>query len=448
MTPKATIQSYESPISVTGTSRAVAKVTQGVPFKFRWQWLSGGKWHTGAENFANDLDHTFNRPNAPFDNVFPGAGNYQIRLQTLDKNGVVTDQTGTIRVITVNPVQVPPIPPDPIPVPPGTVTKVHPDGHVWRKADGSAWRWKGVSAFQLCDRWLRAEDLTPFLNAYQGYNTLRVWSYVEGPNWTDPTWNSPTADEAVAFVKEMNRLGWYVEWTLKTSSQTSRNAHALDEIHAFTAANLPGLFLEGANEPEVQNPDSTFIDCGPLKSALEASGYPYTNGCYTEGAKRWWGTYITCHTQRDAEWPRRSHDAYDLWVKPADAPAGAQAVHAPCILDEPAKTQDVSGDHVSDWKAYFGSGAFFSAGVTFHSKTGKFAQPPTAEEAQLAASALVGLGAFPADAPADFRYSRVTDNTLRTYIMGNCMVRIRPTTLQAPQPGWTMIDSAGILWRR
>ncbi len=211
---------------------------------------------------------------------------------------------------------------------------------------------------------------------------------------------------------------------------------------------MPGLFLEGANEPEVQNPDSTFIDCGPLKSALEASGYPYTNGCYTEGAKRWWGTYITCHTQRDAEWPRRSHDAYDLWVKPADAPAGAQAVHAPCILDEPAKTQDVSGDHVSDWKAYFGSGAFFGAGVTFHSKTGKFAQPPTAEEAQLAASALVGLGAFPADAPADFRYSRVTDNTLRTYVMGNYMVRIRPTTLQAPQPGWTMIDSAGILWRR
>jgi hypothetical protein len=70
------------------------------------------------------------------------------------------------------------------------------------------------------------------------------------------------------------------------------------------------------------------------------------------------------------------------------------------------------------------------------------------EEAQIAASALVGLGAFPADAPANFDYQRISDNTLRTYRMGNCMVRIRPTTLQAPQPGWTMIDSAGILWRR
>jgi hypothetical protein len=325
---------------------------------------------------------------------------------------------------------------------------VHPDGHVFRLADNSAWRWKGVSAFQLCDRWLRGEDLTPFLSAYQGYNTLRVWSYVEPPNWTDPTWDSPTPDEAVAFVKEMNRLGWYVEWTLLTSSNTARLPMAQAQIQAFAAANVTGLFLEGANEPEVQNPDTTFIDCAVLKPALEQSGYPYTNGCYTDGAKRWWGTYFTCHTVRNNEWPRYCHDGYDYWVKPADAPPGAQAVHVPCIFDEPAKTQDVSGDKVSDWKAYFGGCSFFGAGATFHSKTGKFAQPPTAEEAQLAATALVGLGAFPADAPANFDYQRISDTTLRTYRMGNCLVRIRPTTLQAPQSGWTMIDSAGILWRR
>jgi hypothetical protein len=560
MTAKATIESFQTPVTLGHAAQVKAKVTQGHPDKFRWQYLTGGVWKTAGEVPATSLTYEY---------LFPAVGQYPIRLQTVVA-GNVTDTTGTPRTIVVLKNPDPPQPPTtvtfrasngqyvcaeeggggavnadrdaagpwetfkrqpqpdgrfayqsdrgsyltaiggggaalwcdqitvgpfqcfsemrvnggialqsanghfmcaeeggggevnvtrsavglwetfntPVAPPPGTVRTVHPDGHVFRTADGTAWRWKGVSAFQLCDRWLRGEDLTPFLSAYQGYNTLRVWSYVEGPNWTDPTWDSPTADEAVAFVKEMNRLGWYVEWTLKTSSQPSRNAHALDEIHAFTAAGLAGLFLEGANEPEVQNPDSTFIDCGPLKSALEASGYPYTNGCYTEGARRWWGTYITCHTQRDSEWPRRSHDGYDLWVKPADAPAGAQAVHAPCVLDEPAKTEDVSGDKVSDWKAYFGSGSFFAAGVTFHSKTGKFAQPPTAEEAQIAASALVGLGAFPADAPADFDYQRIDDNTLRTYRMGSCMVRIRPTTLQAPQPGWTMIDSAGILWRR
>ena len=333
----------------------------------------------------------------------------------------------------------------PVAPPPGTVTKVHPDGHVWRTGDGTAWRWKGVSAFQLCDRWLRGEDLTPFLSAYQGYNLLRVWSYVEPPNWVDPTWNSPTADEAVAFVKEMNRLGWYVEWTLLTSSQKGRQAHALDEIHAFTAAGLQGLFLEASNEPEVQH-DGIVIDTEPLKAALEQSGYPYNNGYYVDMRKQW-GTYVNLHTQRDSEWVRRSHDALDTYNPPSDAPPGTPAKKMPIMCDEPAKLEDVGGDRVSDWKAYFASASFFGAGATFHSQTGKFAQPPTAAEQQLAGCALVGLNAFPEEAPLG-PYSRVDDNTLRTYIVGNCMVRMRPTTLQAPQPGWTMIDSAGILWRR
>ena len=96
----------------------------------------------------------------------------------------------------------------PVPAPPGTVTPVHPDGHVFRTADGTAWRWKGVSAFQLCDRWARGEDISAFLAAYQGFNVLRVWSYVEGPNWTDPTWESPAPGRAAAFVQAMNKLGF------------------------------------------------------------------------------------------------------------------------------------------------------------------------------------------------------------------------------------------------
>ncbi len=340
-------------------------------------------------------------------------------------------------------------PKPPEPVEPGKVSRLHPDGHVFRDGNNTAWRWKGVSAFQLCDRWVRGEDISGFLAAYQGYNVLRVWSYVEGPNWTDPTWNSPTPEKAVEFVQAMNAAGWWVEWVPLTSSNPARIAQARAEIAAFTAANVTGLFLEGANEPEVQNPDRTFITCEPIRNALEDSGYPYTNGCYTEGGKRHWGTYLTTHTQRDSEWPRRSHDAYDHWVKPADAPAGAQAIHKPCILDEPAKLQDVSGDRVNDWKAYFGSGSMFCAGATFHSKTGKFAQPPTAEEAQLAAAALVGLNAFPPEAPLAFdTYRRIDGDGLRTYVIGNAMTRIRPNKPQCPESGWTEIDAAHILWRR
>jgi hypothetical protein len=342
------------------------------------------------------------------------------------------------------------VPQQPEPIEPGTsMAAVHPDGHIFRLADGTPWRYKGVTAFRLCQLWLEqgVDAVKAFLNAYPGYNTVRVFSYVEGPNWTDPTWNEPTPDQAVEFAKLLNSLGWRMEWVAKTSSNTGRNQRANDIINGFAAAHLTNIFLEGANEPEVQNPDSTFIDCGPIKSSMQASGFPYTNGCYTEGGKRWWGTYITCHTQRDSEWPRRSHDAYDLWVKPADAPAGAQAVHAPCLLDEPAKVEDV-GFSTTDWKAYFGSGAAFAAGVTFHSKTGKFAQLPTDQERQLAAAGLVGLNAYPSDAPANFDYQRIDDATLRTYRMGNVLTRIRPTTPNPPQSGWTSLDTDHILYTR
>lgn len=449
-TPKATIVSFETPIRLGQPSKAIAKVTQGTPQQFRWQWLSKGIWHTGATNTATDLDHSFNRPNPPWDNVFPlVTGGFPIRLQTL-VGGQVVDQTGTLRTIMVVAAPVPPepIPPEPIPPqpqPPGTVKTVHPDGHVWRKADVTAWRWKGVSAFQLCDRWVRGEDISAFLSAYQGYNTLRVWSYTEGPNWVDPPWNSPTPQQAVDFVAHLNSLGWYVEWTLLTSSNKARQTDAMAQIWAFKDANLSGLFLEGANEPEVQH-DGIVIDTEPLKSALQQSGYPYCNGYYINTNKHW-GTYLNTHTKRDPEWVRRSHDALDIYNPPADAPPGTIPKHMPIILDEPAKLEDVGGDRVSDWKAYFGSSSFFGGGATFHAQTAKFAQLPTAQEAQLAGMALVGLNAFPVEAPRG-PYSRVADNTLRTYIVGNCMVRMRPTTLQAPQPGWTMIDSAGILWRR
>ena len=193
--------------------------------------------------------------------------------------------------------------------------------------------------------------------------------------------------------------------------------------------------------------DGIVIDPSALKDALVGSGFPYTNGFYKDTRKHW-GTYLTTHTQRDNEWPRRSHDALDIYNPPADAPAGTPAKKMPIILDEPAKLEDVGGDRVNDWKAYFGSGSFFGGGATFHSATGKFAQPPTGAEAQLAAAALVGLNAFPGRGAARRPYSRVDDNTLRTYIVGHCMVRMRPTTPAAPQPGWTMIDSASILWRR
>jgi hypothetical protein len=332
------------------------------------------------------------------------------------------------------------------PPPVQVITPVHSAGKLFRTADEAPWRWKGVSAFRLMNRWLAGEGITPFLGAYQGYNLLRVWPYVNPRDWGSQAWDSPSPTDAVRFLKAMNELGWYVEFTLLTDNDPARVPQAKDFIAAFTAAGLQGtVFLEAANEPEVQHNGN--YDTRVLQSALAASGFEYASGNYIDGAKNWYGTYLTYHPSRDAEWPRRAHDGYDYWTLPNDAPPGAQAVKAPSVADEPAKLQDVGGNRPDDWLAFFGSASFFGGGATFHSETGKYGLPPTAEEQVLAAKALEGMNAFPADAPLGL-YRRIDDNTLRTYVVGDAMARIRPTTPDAPLSGFHSLEPSHILWAR
>lgn len=347
------------------------------------------------------------------------------------------------------------VPTAPGPVPPGTPlprVSAHANDPVFRLDDASAWRMKGVTAFKLGEVFRSGGDIGPLINAYPGFNTHRVFAYTEGPNWTDPTWDSPTPQQCVDFVRAANARGVYVWWVLLTSSNPARRQAALDQIAAFTAAGNLGLFLQGANEPERQNPDHTPIETSFMHLALSASGYPWDNG-YSDDTRKHAGTFFDAHTKRDAEWPRRSHDAMDIYTPPADAPAGTVAMKMPIVLGEPAKHEDV-GASVIDWKGYFGSGAFFGAGVVFHSKTGKFGQLPTPTEQQLAAAALMGLNAYPPDATLG-AYSRIDGDGLRTYkktandkFHGNCMTRIRPNQPASPEPGWTSLETDHILWRR
>jgi len=109
---------------------------------------------------------------------------------------------------------------------------------------------------------------------------------------------------------------------------------------------------------------------------------------------------------------------------------------------------------VVDWKGYFGGCALFGAGAVFHSKTGKYCELPTPDERQMAASALMGLNAFPADATLG-TYGRIDGDGLRTYkkmadsdFHGNVMVRIRPNKPEAPEPGWTPLDTDHVLYKR
>src|SRR4029077_3905291 len=293
---KATIDSFETPITVGATSRAVARATQGKPEQYRWQFQDRlGIWQTSATNPATDLDHHY---------ALPVPGHYPIRLQTL-VHGVVTDTSSSpSRIVVVDPANVHPIPPEPLPPIPGPgevvvhltdmhsenpiegadawwqpapailkptdangyavlkatmtsgvcvkkqgyfspglpqqdytckviaplvelvlervpppappVPDIHAAGKIFRDAANTPWRYKGVSGFKLGNIFETGGDIRPFLDAYRGFNVIRVWAYTD---WAGTGWARPSSVNAVQdFLQKVGEYsGHLVEYTYVTN---------------------------------------------------------------------------------------------------------------------------------------------------------------------------------------------------------------------------------------
>ncbi len=313
---------------------------------------------------------------------------------------------------------------------------------------GKPWRYKAVSAFRLCRRFADGDDITGFLADYAGFNVLRVWDYTPVKDWGANAWNSCSVDEWARFITYVADFGFSVELTLLTDDDPKR----IDSAKQLVGLLMPLseiVFLEAGNEPTTHKN----IDTQALKSTLESLGHAYCSGDY-EDSDRWYGTYYTCHTARTFDWTRRAHDLYDFYTGAGpDKPHAPR--HVPCLGDEPGKLQDV-GSVATEWRAYFGACALLGGGACFHSATGLHGQRPTDEEKRLATEALFALNAFPADAPKG-PYRRIVEpgneqggptDFARTYVVGNYMVRCQQAGTAAPEPGWTPIDDAGVLWRR
>ena len=312
--------------------------------------------------------------------------------------------------------------------------------------NNAPWRWKGVSAFALMDRFLKGEDIGPFLNAYKGFNVLRVWPYTDWTNgWGYP--NPPSVADIRRFLSFTQNLGWLVELTLLTTDEGRMLEWAKGVVPQLAADPKPGnLLIEIGNEPTTHKT----IKTEDVKAMCEASGFLYASGNY-EDATKMFGKWGNSHPQRDSEWPRRAHDLLEFYNgggphKPTDP-----SHKFPQVGDETAKPQDVKppaapNTKADDYRAYFGAASLLGAGATFHCESAKYAQLPNDEEQACRDAALEGLNAFPADAP-NGPYSRPNDSSLRTYIVGNYMVRIRPTT-PSYGTGWVRIGTSNILWRK
>lgn len=325
--------------------------------------------------------------------------------------------------------------------------------------DGKPHTWMGLSGFPWCDRFARGDDLGPLLDPFQalGYNLLRDWDYV---TWEGTGWESQPPEVWLAFLQAMEARGFYVELTLMTDDLPERYDVAKRLVTALANAKPTNLVIEIGNEPNIHKN----IHVEALRATCEASGFLFASGLNDVPASEWFGLYLTAHTGRDYDWPRRCHDLLEYYngggpSAPTDPPHPV-----PCVSDEGLQPQRPppaasglayqNGDLVKtghDYRAYSGGCVIMGPGATFHWEGGKFGLPPTPEELHCAEESYLGLSAFPAGS-SNLGYRRIDEQgkTSRTYCAGPSMVRIRPETTTAPEPGWTCLDPdhAGILWTR
>lgn len=265
----------------------------------------------------------------------------------------------------------------------------------------------------------RGEDITPFLRLFggMGFNVVRVFVYTPIKEWGSESWEPPPRPLMIEFLELCRREGFLVELVLLTDDDPERIEPAKETVRVLTGGRL--VLLEIGNEPTTHKE----IDTRALWGVCEASRLPYSSGNY-EPPEKHFGKYMTVHTTRDSEWPRRAHDLKEYFEGEGPNKLTDPPHHYPIVADEPNRP-DLAGFVNDDFKAYAGACALLGAGATFHFQSGKFGQMPTRDELGCAQAFAEGLNFFPPDAPLG-QYSRIDGQGLRGYKVGPYVVRIRP----------------------
>lgn len=303
--------------------------------------------------------------------------------------------------------------------------------------------------------------LDTVLESFTGFNVLRIFPYVD---WPDTGWAAPPVDVARAFVEYVAARGFWTEVCLITNRHPDPRRYVQEWRDALQ--DLPGALLEGVNEPDVP----TKTDPQEIRDVLSASRCPYTSGDAEQtpgGSAAVYGTYLVAHHPRDEEWVRKSKNLLEFYdgggpFDPSDPPH-----RVPGISDEP-KRPDQTGYNERDHYTHMAIASIMGAGGTFHYSGGKFGQPPDGNEARCRDAALRGLTVFPNDAPNSGGYGKIVESptgetnrdapgsdehTLRSYIKGRYLVRVRPKTLRPAHgetiiEGWKSLDDWGVAFDR
>lgn len=343
----------------------------------------------------------------------------------------------------------------------GESGRVHVDGLVFRREDGTIYQWRGATDFLLFKRFLDAEDIQPILTdrITAGANVVRVLGMVDSFAHLWPQERGDYYDQLGAFLDLVAERGLRVEFVVFADAQIISPDAAAERAHLARVADvLSGhwnSFLETTNEPFKNIPGGDETAAG-LCRAVMGRGFPVASGAYTAWPPLRPCDYGTTHSERKPEWPRTAKDLFDL-----REPTGV-----PWVSDEPTGFAEVAdGDKRStsaDDAAYFaGVAALEGAGATFHSDAGVLSVAWGPVQRAAAVAFYAALRWVPAEAQA-WPYQRGGDPgtagvgnmpidhddalALRTFCKGDggteWCIAIRPTdTWRAiPRDRWQIAD--------
>lgn len=314
--------------------------------------------------------------------------------------------------------------------------------------DGMPFSMKGVTAFKLLNLFENGIH-ADFISTYNDSNFFRVFPYVPKKDWGSEAWDVPNNKTIADFIYTMETLGKYVYLTLLTDDDLNRIEWAKDLVDYLSRFNFKNLLLAAGNEPLTHKN----INVDALLQVLFDSGYLYTSGVY-EDTHKFYGLFGEDHSARNSEWPVKCHNMLECYNGGGPNSVDEPATHVPWNEGEPIKPNEALafGDEESvmkDYYSYTASCTQFGFGGIFHCETAKYCRLPNSFELKCYQAFNIGLNIFPADtALGNYRRIDEQGNTLRTYVVGNTMVRHRPVNFNCPEQGWQSLDAYGIAWRR
>lgn len=311
---------------------------------------------------------------------------------------------GSLKDAIASTIPKPPAPPEPVPEPepepdvypfPAESGPLHIDGMVFRRADGSAFQWRGFSWFLGFLRYCRGEDITPDLRWMRamGFNIPRIFGPLPWDATPDYRVEHFDFDKLDSFLTLLEAHGLRSNWSLGHYRHPGLKSFV--ERFYEVASRHWSVVVEAVNEPGVhggspsaENPlDRRKPDPIELLNGIDRRGvltaYGLNAGFYDgQPGRDPVLDFATLHVQRDTAWHRKARHAQE-W----QADCGK-----PVVSDEPAKITE-PGFHYPGGKNdpantpaemvwHSAVTCLWTPGCTVHTEFGKWGNVPPAGSLQ------------------------------------------------------------------